>query len=368
MWPISTKFAQALRTPHSMVVRVDAYVGATLIAGDIGITAGVVNVNSGSGVRRTLDLTIANRGLWSTLDQAGVELWVRRGIRFPDGTTETVPVGVFRLNSMSMSMTPGGIEVRSAPDRWDVIQKDQFEVPEPSIRGNTVVYECWRLVIDAINYFYYAYFWVSDQKTVVSQLVWDRDRATAINDLATSIAGEVFFDGQGDLVIQDMPKLSQEPVWTVDAGVAGVMLGGTRTRDRSRTYNVVVATMSAVDGRTPFAPQVAADTNASSRTYVSGPMGRVPYFYSSPNFRTAAQALASAKALLLQLKAPNAQITLEQVVNPALDRGDVITVLMPDGATELHMIDSLTIPLDVGTPQQITTKSGWPDGVVPAGE
>jgi hypothetical protein len=83
---------------------------------------------------------------------------------------------------------------------------------------------------------------------------------------------------------------------------------------------------------------------------------------------TSAQALQAATALLNRVKAVNAQLNVEAVVNPALDRGDVITVLTPDGTTELHLIDAVTIPLDVSGTQQITTRSSRPDGDVPTGE
>ena len=55
-------------------------------------------------------------------------------------------------------------------------------------------------------------------------------------------------------------------------------------------------------------------------------------------------------------------------MHPGLDRGDVIIVLTPSGTTERHLVDSLTIPLDVGGTQQITTRSSRPEGDVPTGE
>lgn len=367
MYPVSTTFAAALRSSHAVAVRVDAYYDGDPLLEDIEILGGSVNVGSGDGVRRTLDLTIADRGLWSTLDVVGIELHPSRGVRYPDGTVELVPLGIFQLDATGMRMAPGGgISVRSAPDRWAMVQRAQFESPAASVRTNTIPAEAVRLVLAAVPAASSSV--LTTDTTVVGALVWDRDRAAAANDLVGSIGAEAFFDVAGDVVVQDVPLLSQSPVWTVDASPSGVMLDGDLGRDRSRTYNVVVASMAAIDGRTPFAPQVAADTDPTSRTYVSGPFGRVPYFYSSPLFRSTGQALAAAQARLLQLKAVNAQLSLTAVVNPALDKGDVITVLTPDGINELHMIDSVTIPLDVGGTQQITTKSGWPDGDVPEGE
>lgn len=367
MYAVSPVFGQALRASHTAVVRVDAYAGGVLLIEDLPITGGSVSVNPGTGVRRTLDVTIADESLWPQLDVIGVELRPYRGVRYPSGATEVVPLGVFGADAVSMRVKPGsGIQVRSAPDRWARVMRQQFETPEASVRNNLVREEIIRLVTAAVPGVT-----VIDRTSSlveVTQLVWDRDRAGTATDLATSIGAEVYFDTDGALVLAPAPLLSQTPVWTVDASASGVLLDGDVARDRSRTYNVIVASMGAVDGRTPFPPVVVADTDPTSRTWVGGPFGRVPYFYSSPNLHSAGQALTAAKALLGRVKAVNAQLSVEAIVNPALDRGDVITVLTPSGIVERHLADSLTVPLDVGGVQRITARSSRPDGDIPEGE
>ncbi|GAA2696558.1 DUF5047 domain-containing protein [Actinoplanes palleronii] len=367
MYPVSSTFGQALRESHTVAVRVDAYLGGSLIASDMPISGGSVSVAGGTGVRRTLDLTIADRALWSTLDTIGVELRPYRGIRYPSGDKELVPLGVFSLDSQSISVGPsGGISVKSAPDRWARVQRAQFEQPTASVPTAQIRAEISRLVTGAVSGIT-----VSTTATSISTvgpIVWDQDRAAAAVDLATSIGAEVYFDVAGNLRIADAPLLGQTPVWTVDASPSGVLLSGERTRDRQRTYNVVVAYPSSLSGSAPYAPVIAADTDPTSRTYVGGPFGRVPYRYTSPAMTSSAQALVAAKALLNRVKAINAQLSVEAIVHPGLDRGDVITVLTPGGTTELHLIDSLTIPLDIGGTQQIITRSSRPDGDVPTGE
>lgn len=367
MYPVSSDFGQALRESHAAIVQVDAYLSGSLIAEDVPISGGSVSVASGSGVRRTLDVTIADRDLWGTLDTIGVELRAYRGIRYPSGDRELVPLGVFSLDQQSISVGPtGGIEVRSAPDRWARVQRAQFETPTSSISTARITSEISRLVTGAVSGITVTT--TATSTALAGPLVWEQDRAQAAADLATAIGAEVYFDVAGNLVIEDAPLLGQTPVWTVDASASGVLLSGERVRDRQRTYNVVVAYPSNLNGTAPYAPQIAADTDPTSRTYVNGPFGRVPYRYTSPAMTTSAQALAAAKALLNRVKAVNAQLSLEAVVHPGLDRGDVITVLTPDGTTELHLVDSLTIPLEVGGTQQITTRSSRPEGDVPTGE
>lgn len=366
MWPTSSVFGQAIRDAHTMVVTVDAWYNGSPLVENMPIDGGSVRVSSGIGVRRTLDLTISDRSLWDTLDVTGIELYPYRGVRYPSGEVETVPLGVFGLDSQAMSLAPsGGIQVRSAPDRWARIQRAAFETPQTSQAGQFTVNEIARLAVQAIPNVEVLI--TATSTATVGALVYDRDRAKQMSDLATGISAEVFFDNLGRLIVRDAPLLSQTPVWTVDASPTGVLLDGERIRERSRTYSVVVVTDARTEGSVPFAPQVVADLDPTSRTYVNGPFGRVPYFWSSPSIRTAAQASAAAATLLNRVKAVNAQIDVESVVHPALDRGDVITVVTPD-TTELHLVDAVTVPLTVSGTQQITTRSSRPEGDVPAGE
>lgn len=367
MYPVSTTFTQALRESHTAVVQVDAYLDGDLIAEDMPISDGQVSVASGTGVRRTLDVTIADRDLWSTLDVIGVELHAYRGIRYPSGDREMVPLGVFSLDAQSISVGPeGGIGVRSAPDRWARVQRGQLETPTAAIPTAQIRSEIARLVTGAVSGITVTT--TATSTATAGPLIWDQDRAAAAVDLATSIGAEVYFDFDGNLVIEDAPLLGQTPVWMVDASPSGVLLAGERIRDRARTYNVVVAYPSSLTGAALYAPVIVEDSDPTSRTYVGGPFGRVPYRYTSPAMTTSAQALLAAKALLNRVKAVNAQLNVEAIVHPGLDRGDVITVLTPDGVTEQHLIDSLTIPLTVSGTQQITTRSSRPEGDIPSGE
>jgi hypothetical protein len=54
------------------------------------------------------------------------------------------------------------------------------------------------------------------------------------------------------------------------------------------------------------------------------------------------------------------QLTLSCVPNPALDSGDVIRVRFPDGATETHLVDGFTVPLEPGSAMSIQTRSSQP--------
>ena len=68
-------------------------------------------------------------------------------------------------------------------------------------------------------------------------------------------------------------------------------------------------------------------------------------FYSSPHIRTQVQADRVADAQLADHLGATRTISFDTIVNPALDAGDAVTIVHPDGTSELHMIDQLVVPL-----------------------
>lgn len=364
MYPVSPGFLAALRGPHTALARVGVWRAGVQLIPDLAFSAGLVTVDgTQSGVRRKLDLTTARDGvsaLWDLLAPVGTELVPYRGVRFPNGSTEWVPLGVFPVDAQAMSYAVEGTITLTAPDRWALVQRARFL--QPVTTSGQASLEALRLAQGAVATT--AASSITSTATTRRQ-VWDRDRDQAINDLARSVAGEVFFAVDGSILARDIPRLTGAPVWSVDSGPRGVLTAASRARDRSRTYNVVVVVDESTDGSVPFAPQIAYDDVPSSPTYTGGPFGQVPVFYSSPLLTTAAQAMAAARAILSRTTGLAAQLTLEGVVNPALDAGDVITVRLPDGRTELHLLDTVTIPLDTVTAQQMGTRSTRPEGDVP---
>ncbi len=188
----------------------------------------------------------------------------------------------------------------------------------------------------------------SDATTIPKHLV-DRDRWAEVQRVAQVIGCEVFADANGDWVIQDTPDpTTAVPVWQVDAGPGGVLIGTQDTVTRDGAPSVVIAIGETVSGNNP--PVVSAsphgyDNDPLSPTYYLGAYGIVPRFYSSPHIRTQAQANLVSDSQLADHKGVTRTISFDSIVNPALDAGDAVTVTHPDGTSELHLVDALTIPL-----------------------
>jgi hypothetical protein len=376
---VSDRYVAGVRAGGTQYSVVDAYFNGAPVAGaqDLGITSGSVTDTSKPGVRRTVDLNILPvPGLFDLLSPIGTQLKVRSVTRYPDGVTDTVPMGTYEIDANSVGYGSNGTIKCQGSDRWVKIQRARFLVPTSSTVGAQVLMQISSLIRDAlgptepVNYNVSA----ATASRTVGAYVWDGDRDKAINDLAESIGCWVHFDRNDVATIQELPTMtaSTPPVWTVDAGASGVLLDAERSRDRSKTYNVVVVNSDKTDGTALFAPQIIWDQDPASPTYAgtnpltgadAGPFGIVPRFYSSPFLMDMGQAQAAGQAILARATGLNATLGLSAVRNHTLDTLDVIDVLLPQERYDLprpvehHLIDRIVHPLTPEGVQQIDTRS-----------
>jgi hypothetical protein len=289
-------------------------------------------------------------------------------LRYPDGSTEAVPLGIFDVDVERIGYAPSANLSLTAPDKWIRIIRARFLAPQASVKGIRISEQIARLIRGAlgnsepvINN--------STSTETVGALVWEEDRAQAIIDLADSIGAYVSFNRDGVATIDELPTLGESAVWLVDARPKGVLLTADRSRDRQKTYNVVIASSSKADGTVPFAPIRVGDTDPASPTYagvapftnpaLAGPFGIVPYKYSSPLLNNVTQANKAARTILARVTGLAAQLSLTALRNPKLDALDVIDVLLPPEAgvartMERHIVERVTHPLTVDGSQDIT--------------
>lgn len=374
----SPLFTTALRFPYEAVFKVKVFNGGVDITPaqfsqwgrGLPITdGGSVTVDVTQQVRRTLALTIADPTLNPTTAQAllapfGVELAVAWGIRYPNGTTDYVPVGVFRVDSTTITQSgqsgATGVAVVGT-DRSMYINDGRFFIPTKSV-GPTVVAEIAHLVdpvmpvgtppmVDLTG----------STASCPKQVYTDKDRAGAVSRLATSINAEFFIDPNGVPTLRTLKRPADPAAWTIDAGANGVLLDVTPVIDRTDIFNAVVVTGERADGSAGnFA--IRQDLDPSSPTYWNGPFGKKPVFFNSAIPTTDIQCQSIAATMLLKYISTGWSITLDSLVNPLLEGGDVLTVLLPDGRIQKHLIDSFVLPLDVATAMSIVTHTNDPGG------
>lgn len=382
MYAVSAKYLDAIRYPHRISTRLEAWrAGERIDDGRYGAeglplddtSPGNVAVDTSPGVRRTLTVELApDAGLWDLLAPTGTELRPYSVLRYPDGTAEEVPLGRFPILGQDepVAGAAGGLKL-TASDLFATVQRARFLRPQASRLGWRVVDQIADLVRQVLGADWPVTITASSTATM-GALVWERDRGKTIEDLARGIGADVAFAANGTLVIRDVPDVTiARPVWTIATGAGGVVVGGRRQRSRRKTYNVVVASPKVVDGSPLFAPVVVWDNDPTSPTYagpdplgrpdLAGPMGVVPYFITSELLRDAGQAYAAANAALWRVRGLEAQLALSTSPNLALDGYDVVDVLLAGQRTQRHVIDRVTLPLGVAEAQTIDTRSTRPD-------
>jgi hypothetical protein len=189
----------------------------------------------------------------------------------------------------------------------------------------------------------------SGDATLIPKHVVDRDRWAEITRLAQVIGCEVFPDAYGEWTIQPVPDpTTATAIWTIDAGPQGVLVSVGDTVTREGAPNIVIAIGESVSGNNASVTSQfphGYDVNPNSPTYYLGAYGTVPRFYYSPYLRTQAQANRVADSQLADHLGVSRTIDFGAVPNPALEAGDAITVTRPGGTTELHLVDSIVLPL-----------------------
>ena len=359
MWQISPAAAAMLRSSHQVQYRATAI---TAVQGSVELpvlTAGDVKTDAGSQVRRSGSATFADPRLfpedvYEALSPIGSELFLEYGISVPGGV-EWVPLMTGPIQKVGAKSPPDAITVDVA-GRSRRIAEDRFPAPTQTIDGATIVSEITRLITETMPTAV-----VLDQTNgntqVAPQLDMDAERwRDGIEKLAAAASLEVFDDPLGRFVLRPVPTLNDPPVWDVDQGEGGVLISADLELTREQVYNGVVARGQRSDG-TPSVYAMVVDDDASSPTRWGGPFGKRLRFYTSSLLTTVEQCQAAAQSMLEKVKGYAATVTLTTITNPALDAGDVIRVRLLDGTQQLHILDNVPVPMDVSSPQQLTTRS-----------
>jgi hypothetical protein len=349
MYPApSDRFLPALRQSHTPYTRVQLMRTDGVVV-DLDHTDGSVTVDRGNAIRRTCSVTVPDTSLlpMTPTDQMaiyGARLRILRGVVYGDGTTEAVPLGLFRIDSVEGDPALGPVTI-SGSGLEAIVADDKFTAPHTTRGATAAVTAITALIQDTIP-----------GATVVNRatdatigtMTWDTqgDRWAAVQECATAIGAEVYADVDGQFVIAELPDLLTAPVaWDVDAGTTGVLISAKRAFTRNGMYNMVVASGENTEDGAPPISATASDDDPTSPTYVSGPFGRVPTFYSSATLINTSLAQGAANKLLRDAVKPSATVSLTSLPNPCLEPGDVLRVTYEDGHRELQQVQSFTISL-----------------------
>lgn len=362
MYPVSDRFLARLAESHRPITQVQLFLTTGQVI-DLDHTGGSVTVDRSSAIRRTCTVTCPDPSLIprTPADQLatyGARLRISRGVDYGDGSSELVPLGVFRLDSVDGDVSNGPVNLQGK-DLSAVVQDDKFT--QPYRASGTVVGAITALVQrsvpDAV---------ISSQiaDTAIGSRTYDveADPWAGVQEIAAVAGAECYPDADGVFRIATLPDLATvAPAWSVEATDGGVYVSATRAMTSDKVNNAVLARGENTADNVPPVSYLAVDNDTGSPTYWGGPFGRRPMFYSSSTLTTTLACQQAATLLLAQAKAPNASGDLSSLPNPALEPGDVLRVVHEDGTKELHQVASFSVPIDLGGDFPISTISAKED-------
>lgn len=363
MYTVSDAFLEAIRQSGKRKTVVDVYYGkgddSQLIASDLPVVDGSITIDSRASNRRSGSITIGDPDLFPNLlnntpiEPYGAEFVIRSGVVYADGTEELVPMGKFPIYTISGSEEKGMFPEVRFFDRSKICEEAGFLSPR-DYSGKM----CLERIEKLMDYTFSSMTinTASDVTDVrlpggssFSENHWAR-----VTKLAETMGAEAFFDVNGELTIQVPPFVDQSfpnssAVFTIDPGEWGVMTKATRTISRESTYNRIGVYGAPPNGNSQQPYGEATDNNAASPTYFYGPFGKVTRSFQYPTLTKSSQCVTVANMLLRQHIGLAKSVNFGLLSNPALDAGDIVLFEYPsDGVTELHIIDSITIPFDGG--------------------
>jgi hypothetical protein len=175
-----------------------------------------------------------------------------------------------------------------------------------------------------------------------------------IQDLATAIGFEAFFDARGVFTFRPVPDPSVgDPVWVFDEDSNPLVAEASRELSSEQTFNHVIVVGQSTSTQNAVSAE-AFDNNPSSPTYILGPYGEVTERLTFSLIVTQDQAQDTANALLYNSLGAADTVTITVVPMPALEPGDIIKIHCSDvKANGTYMINSMTTSMSPADPQQL---------------
>jgi len=298
----------------------------------------------------------------SLLTPYGTILKPYRGVQYDDGTTEVLPLGVFRLSKSNVNDSTGGspdIQLE-AYDLSRTVQRDKFTEPYVIAEGSNIIDSIKGILgrtFPDLNYDS-----ISTTRTTTAPKLYDvgDDPWKAVTDLATSLGCEIYFNVEGWVVIAppvDIDALPS-PDFTYIEGENCVMTSLARTFTDEPGYNGVVITGESPGDELPPVRAVAWDEEPTSATYHLGPYGEVPQFITDQTIKTTEDAQSTADQLLRNLLGFSSGLTVTGIVNPSYEAGHVVQVERARSrVTGLYAVDAFNVPLRASDLQQLTLRA-----------
>lgn len=379
MFPTSKRYLSAIRTGSNRKTVVDVFYGGVYVR-TLPVASGTVNLDRSSLVMGSGSLVVGDPDLIptyanSSLAPYAIELTIRTG---PAGANweELVPLGIFRLQNTNWTEAGGRIPTVEFFDRSQGLQEANFLAPIDR-SGYSIKSTIATFIKDIYPNSVVTF---CDDGPIEQRLpggtIFQESRTDAIQTCLGLLNSEGHFDEYGNFFVVDIPHLEQSTPWTdavyeIAPGEFGTLADATRGVSRDGVINGVTVFGATTEAGVQFVGQ-AFDTDPQSPTYFGTPTlnaaGLVTATKGNSTFGMATAQLtndslmsndactAAAQAYLNDHLGMSRSLSITCCSNPALRPGDTILVRFLDGSGELHIIDTMAIPLAEGD-MTITTRA-----------
>jgi hypothetical protein len=352
---VTDLFLNRIRYSNTRVTVADIYFDGGLLFGDIPIKSGSLTIDRNADIRRSGSISLASNDVdLSNFEPNGLEVNIRSGVIYNNGNRELVSLGWFRTETFSRQEGVSKEITVDLFDRGKVHQDIQTFIDVD--RGGLSVAQAVQ-VYTSYSFAGLGYtpltLWdpsFNQNKKLPGGSVASGTHLDAMKMIALTIAGEFYFDTDGNQVFGVIPKVSPTgnvSVWDIDVGATGVLVAANRTNTRANTYNGVSVLGASAEGGTR-AYAIVTDSNPTSPTYWTGPFGRKTQRIETDTLTTKAQCYASAVSQLQNLTGLSKKVSFTSLWNPALEEGDICLFTFLDGTQEYHLIDSLSFNFESG--------------------
>jgi Domain of unknown function (DUF5047) len=358
---MSDRMKTALQGSHRVVVTAEVMEQGELLATLPSVTGGNVQVEH-SGVTRSGTVEIEDASNLLTPGEAtdllapyGNDLRISRGVMFPDGTTELVPVATLRIATCTIEWPR--IIVTGYDAGW-VVSRARFTAPYTIPKGENYIDGISEMLSTRMPSLL-VNFPIEDETTPLLIFDTDVDPWEQARQMAETIGYRLTVNPLGVAEMAPEPALDDvEPEWYFTEGENSVLLSITKTYDVEQTYNGVIVTGENTTADTPVPRAEAWDTDTSSPTHYLGKYGKVPLFFASPLVLSNSQAYKTALTILRKQLGLSEDVSLGSLVNPALDVGDAVIIRHAHTNVDgIYLLDSFNVPLRATDPMQASART-----------
>lgn len=371
MLTVTAAFLVEVARSHRIATAAQVMSGVTasspgvVLNSSLRITGGTVRADVANAIRRSCDVTLVDPTGTVTPAQAGDllspygnEVQLFRGVTYTDGTTETVPLGVFGIAEVKVEDAAQLLTINVVGyDRADRVARALLTDSYTIAAGTNTATGIQALIASRVPGLTYNFTTTATTLPLTVFQVGDDPWAKSL-EMAKAIGCDLFFDPYGVCTLTPVTDPNVAPtVATFAEGASATLTKLSRAFTNRQTFSDVIAIGQGSGVGTPVRAQVQ-DLNVLSPTYYLGPYGDVVTVYNSPLLLTAAQATTAATAILNRQTGLAEQLTLAALVNPALDIFDVVQVTRArSNVNARYSIDSLTYPLSAdGTLEAIVRR------------